>query len=597
MSSRPYRFGEGFGRDGERGNVLFMKTSMKKLLTIVLGMGCLIWLSVASAASADHVVISEIKTTGGTGKTTDEFIELYNPTGTAVSLTGWSLVKKTASGNDYVLVADFGEKNIPANGYLLVAHPTGYDGSVVPDAVYTMSNSISDNNTVLVLDSAQNVVDEIGWGTATIGEGEAAANPSAAKSLERKAKPDSTVEFMLDGGRDYFAGNGEDSGNNKNDFIVRDVPEPQNSLSEPECVTASAPTVPVTNTNSVAPVSNTNTRGNTNTAPTNQSTVNTNTASTIVQKTYDYSKKVFINEVLPSCAGPDDACEFIELINTDDRPIHLVGWSLTDQKTTYRFPEDSVIDVGELLSIDHATSKITLNNTGDTLYLIDPGKNIVHGVTYGKAKEDISFSRTDDGSHWSWTDSITAGQANEFTENEEDDDPDSAGVSNAAGSTAEQPATDAAVSTPVVSDIAGVTASMIGRIVTVSGQVDSISGRSFYLVDESGNSLRVYVPKKPGLDTVLVKTGDSVSVTGEVSKTNAGLRIVPRTANDIVGVQTDGTEESGSVLGAEAADTSIDIPATTSDPHMVLYVIGAAVATVGGVSIYIWRSKKGRDVK
>ncbi|MFA5052001.1 MAG: lamin tail domain-containing protein [Patescibacteria group bacterium] len=579
---------------------------MKKILSyiaftiiIIVSIALLNLTMMAKAATADHVVISEIQTSGGTGKTTDEFIELYNPTGTAVSLNGWSLVKKTATGNDYVLIADFGGKSIPANGFFLAAHPTGYAGVVAPDAVYSTTNSISDNNTVLLLDSSQNSIDEVGWGTATVSEGTAAANPAATKSLERKAKSDSTADYMIDGGRDYFAGNGEDSGNNQNDFIIQATPEPQNSLSEPEFVTAAAPTVPVTNVNSAplipAPVTantnNTNLNANTATMPTNQRPVSTDTLVP-TPRVFDYSKKVFINEALPSCAGPDDACEFVELVNNDDHPIQLAGWSLTDQKTIYYFSDSAVIDVGEFLVIDHQMSKITLNNTGDTLYLIDPAKAIVHGVTYGKAKEDVSFSRTDDGQHWQWTAAITAGGTNEFSEEEDSSAVAPVSAVTTAGLSAEQSTAEMAVSQdPTVVDILGITESLIGKTVIVSGQVDSISGRSFYVVDEEGNSIRVYVSKKPGLETLPVKAGDTVTITGEVSKTDAGLRIVPRSKDDIVVAPPESAGAEGQVLGTETTADTIVIPQRQSSSQAVMYIVAAGAVTIGAVAVYIWKTR------
>ncbi|WP_274540834.1 lamin tail domain-containing protein, partial [Staphylococcus pseudintermedius] len=43
------------------------------------------------------MVISEVQTSGGTGKTTNDFIELYNPTNCDIDLNGYRLVKRTAS--------------------------------------------------------------------------------------------------------------------------------------------------------------------------------------------------------------------------------------------------------------------------------------------------------------------------------------------------------------------------------------------------------------------------------------------------------------------------------------------------------------------
>jgi predicted extracellular nuclease len=158
----------------------------------------------AGAVEAGQVVIGEFKTSGGTGKSTDEFVELYNPTDIDVSLNDWQLIKKTASGNDYVLVDNFGEKIISAHSFFLITHPAGYLGEVAPDFYYSTTNSISDNNSIVLYDPSLAVADAVGYGTATVFETEAAANPPAGKSLERQARSDSTKETMVEGGAHYF---------------------------------------------------------------------------------------------------------------------------------------------------------------------------------------------------------------------------------------------------------------------------------------------------------------------------------------------------------------------------------------------------------
>src|SRR5687767_3966688 len=50
---------------------------------------------------ATHLVISEVQITGGSGDADHDFIELYNPTNSAIDLNGHRLVKRTGnSGTD-----------------------------------------------------------------------------------------------------------------------------------------------------------------------------------------------------------------------------------------------------------------------------------------------------------------------------------------------------------------------------------------------------------------------------------------------------------------------------------------------------------------
>lgn len=92
------------------------------------------------------------------------------------------------------------------------------------DLIFT-SNSIAANNTILLYDQTQTLVDRVGIGSgSTDPESTGAADLSNnGKSLERKP-----------GESNPLAGNGDDTDNNFNDFVIRDVPEPQNSKSDKE---------------------------------------------------------------------------------------------------------------------------------------------------------------------------------------------------------------------------------------------------------------------------------------------------------------------------------------------------------------------------
>jgi hypothetical protein len=179
---------------------------------------------------ASHVVISEIQVTGG--GTTDEIVELYNPTGDTVNLAGWRLTRKTASGaTENNLVASL-SGTIAPQGYFLIAHPD-YDGAVAADLPYSATTSaIAANNTVtLYSDAGTTVVDLVGMGSATSSESATTVNPAANGSIERKASPSSTADSMGPGGSEETAGNGEDSDNNTNDFVSRTTSDPQNTSS------------------------------------------------------------------------------------------------------------------------------------------------------------------------------------------------------------------------------------------------------------------------------------------------------------------------------------------------------------------------------
>ncbi|HPN32855.1 MAG TPA: lamin tail domain-containing protein, partial [bacterium] len=69
--------------------------------------------------TSNHIVFSEIQVGGA--NTTDEFIEIYNPTEENISLNGWSIQRYTSSGAlQNPIVADFGEAVIRAKSYYLL---------------------------------------------------------------------------------------------------------------------------------------------------------------------------------------------------------------------------------------------------------------------------------------------------------------------------------------------------------------------------------------------------------------------------------------------------------------------------------------------
>ena len=187
---------------------------------------------------ADHLVISEIQTNGDGGTPVDdEFVELYNPTGSAVSLVGWSLQYKKDTGTTYLVQSLTGSvpSSIAAGGYILVAR-SAYNNTSVPANLTNTGFQLgaSGGNVYLVQGtsglsscSAASVIDRVAWGTGNCPETVKAAAPAANGSIER-----------LPGASDPLCGNGIDTDDNSADFAVRATSDPQNSSSPPESCAA-----------------------------------------------------------------------------------------------------------------------------------------------------------------------------------------------------------------------------------------------------------------------------------------------------------------------------------------------------------------------
>lgn len=177
-------------------------------------------------APVSHLVISQIQVAGdGAAASDDEFVELYNPTASAVPIAGWSLQYKSATGTT------FAKLNIPAgsiqsHGYYLVAR-SAYNGSPAYDllnGVFLMAGAggnlyLVNNQTLLTSCASSSIVDKAAYGTGNCPETAAASAPAANNSILRKP-----------GGAQ---GSGTDSDDNSVDFLGLAPSVPHNSSSTP----------------------------------------------------------------------------------------------------------------------------------------------------------------------------------------------------------------------------------------------------------------------------------------------------------------------------------------------------------------------------
>jgi len=113
---------------------------------------------------------------------------------------------------------------------------------------------------------------------------------------------------------------------------------------------------------------------------------------------------IVINELLTHTDPPE--VDSIELFNPTAATVNLGGWFLSDKKDTpkkFRIPTGTVIGTGCYLvytqdQYDTNGLDFNLNSTGDDAYLFsgDASTNLtgyVHGVTFGAAKNGVSFGR------------------------------------------------------------------------------------------------------------------------------------------------------------------------------------------------------------
>ena len=177
---------------------------------------------VSGGSSVNHLLVSQIRV----AESTDDFVELFNPTSSAISLSGYSIQYFAANSNFGFRVNLTSTKSVPAYGWYLVAG-SGYSGSPTPDDSLGSSNASATAGHLAIVQStsdstcsATNVIDKVGYGTtATCPEGSAATTPGSGLSITRKPN-DST-------------GNGQDTNNNSVDFLSSATPVIHNSQSSP----------------------------------------------------------------------------------------------------------------------------------------------------------------------------------------------------------------------------------------------------------------------------------------------------------------------------------------------------------------------------
>ena len=176
-----------------------------------------------------HLLVSEVMTGGASAS--DELIELYNPSASALPLEGLEVVYVTATGGTITRKASWaaGAASLSSGAHLLIANGAGAFASIA-DVTYTNGLAAPGGSVAIRILGASTAIDAVGWGTAANPwmEGTATVAPAAGHSIER-----------LPGGS---GGSGQDTNENGADFVERAAPDPQNSASPPITVPTPQPT-------------------------------------------------------------------------------------------------------------------------------------------------------------------------------------------------------------------------------------------------------------------------------------------------------------------------------------------------------------------
>ena len=173
-----------------------------------------------------HLVISQFYGGGGNSGAlfTNDFVELFNPTNSSISLTGYSLQYASATGNNWSSNKMDLTGNVAAHSYFLVKLAGGANGAALPPADLTGTINMGASagklalvNSTTALTSncppASAYVDLVGYGSADCNEG--GVNAAATNNTTALARQN---------------GGCTDTDNNGSDFLTS-TPSPRNSVS------------------------------------------------------------------------------------------------------------------------------------------------------------------------------------------------------------------------------------------------------------------------------------------------------------------------------------------------------------------------------
>jgi PKD repeat protein len=423
---------------------------------------CSLWLMFSGPASlhADGptIVINELMWMGSSASTADEWIELRNTTNQPISLSGWQLTKRS-SGQEVPMVTLPVGASIPANGFFVISnYPSTSTSSVLQDMPNYVTTDVALNNSALQIrlyDAGHLLIDtaDDGVGNPLAGNYDSAKKMYA--SMERNPVPgDGTLAQHWHsasrgvGLKSNVSELGTPGTMNSNglplavagpaqsalvgqivNFDGSDSVDPENqplsfqwdfgdgsssNTATPTHVYAVAGvyTVTLTVSDSVDVATDattiTVTDGPTMTAqPTPTSALpNTTPTSTITTS----CRGITLSEVFPNPMGVDTG-EFIELANASDEDVPLAGCSVwTTATRKFSIKDSTVVLRGGVYLLHKSTTKLTLNNGGTTVRLMDSDGTELDRTTYSTAPEGQSWSLIEGA--WQWTTKVTAGGVN-----------------------------------------------------------------------------------------------------------------------------------------------------------------------------------------
>lgn len=338
-----------------------MRAKISLIIGLLTGHFTGLFLPLGASAVSKTVIISGLQT-ASLNSTSDEFIELLNPTANSIDISGWQLQYRSASaanGTDctkgWGTKATIGSSSIEPGGHYSLT-----SGGYLNGSTSFTAGLASAAGTVRVIDGTKTAIDALAWGGASCGLGAPAPAPDAGQSLVRKSG--------LDG----------EHADNSSDFFAQTFPfvAPAPIFASPA---PGAATDPAIGSGSGLP------------------------------------PRLILSELLVDPVAPqtDAADEFVEIYNAGSDPIEGEGYAVQSGTHQYKLPKGTIAP-GAYVVVTSAQSSLSLSNSGGVANLLDPTGTVIDTAgVWGAAVPGSSWAFADD--TWRWTITPTPGAANVYT--------------------------------------------------------------------------------------------------------------------------------------------------------------------------------------
>jgi hypothetical protein len=404
------------------------------------------------------VRINEIRVTGGSGKTKQDFVELYNFDDEEVDISGWSLRKNTKPiSNDKKLdesssVFSFKEKTILKKGEFFVWANSQDDYAEGIDADgSTKSGSVSDGNEILLVNENDKIIDSIvlpekaekreyafdekdgkwKWvcngtpgkendfggfeGQKTIRLSEILASPTDEEFIEIENFGDKSIDVatwtIADKSKEKTIGdifNKDQDGNGSKETVMINpgallaIASSDSKIAindSDETIEIRDPCGEIVDTFSYE--KSTKEKSWAFDGEKWRETPYVKSGKENVFPESQKDAKIRINEVLANPQGDEETDEYIELYNYGDEEVSLEYWELSDaSKARFIFPLDTKLKPKKFLVWYRKDFEFALNNGKETVFLRDAVGNEIDKAVFETAKEDVSWNWNEEEMKW-----------------------------------------------------------------------------------------------------------------------------------------------------------------------------------------------------